>query len=206
VKPGPARCSATRRLLPNEPRSWLTANELTARELQRARVRYSLEHPPALIVDRELAESFALFDAYFDNVTFAITNQPIVDWNAISTTWPEDPRLDEPARSPEPQRVANRGTRPHSRPRNGSPGIPYVAALLRGAYDDVAHAEPGNRNNELARSAFRYGQVVGAGHLDEASAIAALEEAAQMCGLPQREATSTIRLSLRAGARHPLEK
>jgi hypothetical protein len=80
----------------------------------------------------------------------------------------------------------------------------YVRALIKGAYHDVAFAEIGNRNNTLARSAFRYGQVVGAGLLGEATAIAALEEAATQCGLPYREAQSAIRSGLRAGARHPL--
>jgi hypothetical protein len=80
-----------------------------------------------------------------------------------------------------------------------------VRALLRGAYDDTATAQPGNRNNVLARSAFRYGQVVGAGRLDELAASNALEEAADRCGLPRREAVMTIRAGLRRGARHPLE-
>jgi hypothetical protein len=92
-----------------------------------------------------------------------------------------------------------------ARPRPSKPSNAYVAALVEGCYSDVVNADHGIRNNILSRSSFRFGQCVGAGLLDETCAFAALEEAAERCDLPRREALSIIRAGLRAGARHPLE-
>jgi hypothetical protein len=190
----------------SQPPDRLTAEERASRARQRARRRYSLEHPRPLVVERELAGALALFDTYFDDVTFAISGRPIVDWWAIPITRPDDPRYDEPLTVARATRSI--GTASYRAPRDakcGTRSTRYVKALIKGAYDDVVNAEVGSRNNTLTRSAFRFGQVVGAGLLEERLAVAALEEAAELCALPEGEARSTIRSGLRAGARHPLE-
>jgi hypothetical protein len=164
----------------------LTPEEQVARARQAARAAYALRHPRPIVVDSDLAVALARFDA-------DARAMPIIDWSTIPHAREDDPREDEPARTPVPPRPVQTLRRP------------YVAALIEGAYDDVVHAEIGNRNNELARASFRYGQVVGADLLTEEHALAALEEAAARCGLQHREALSTIRSGLRAGAQHPLE-
>jgi hypothetical protein len=153
------------------------------------RVSWSLRHPARLSVNRATAVVLPLLDAHGHHV---------FDWHTVQPARPHDRRWDEPPpRSGAATRVANRQTPNREKA--------YVQALLRGAYDDAAHAQPGERNNTLSRSAFRYGQVVGAGLLDETAATNALEEAAHQSGLPRREATATIRGGLRAGQRHPLQ-
>lgn len=64
----------------------------------------------------------------------------------------------------------------------------------------------GNRNNALNTSAFRMGQIVGGGHLDENKAVAALKQAGLQMGLEACETRSTIKSGLTAGKgkpRHP---
>jgi hypothetical protein len=174
----------------------LTDDERAARDRQRRRVRYSLDHPAELIVDRRLARDRAYLDAH--DVT-------IIDWNTIQHARAGDPRWDEPTRTPVPVMSSIRRTRQYSGPTNRTIGVRYLARLVEGEYDAVANANTGERNNVLARAAFRYGQCLGAGLIDEPRATAALEEAAARCGLPHREAVTTIRVGIRAGARHPLE-
>jgi hypothetical protein len=168
------------------------------------RVRWSLRHPPPLVVDRGLARTLAIMDAYFECVVFAYSDVPICAWESIRVARPDDIRDDEPA--PTRPRVSNTFvSSPAGQAEWRGSRSSYVRALVRGAYDDVATAEVGNRNNVLARSAFQYGRAVGAGLLDETKADAALMEAAAVCGLPALEARLTIRRGLRAGAGHPLE-
>lgn len=63
--------------------------------------------------------------------------------------------------------------------------------------------EVGTRNHTLNRMAFRIGQIVGAGHLDEAQAEQVLLEGAAIIGLGEREAIATVHSGLRAGERSP---
>ena len=182
----------------------LTPAERAARDRQSARCRDALRHPPPLVVDSRLAKAFTIIEAHFPCATFAWTTRPLADWERIGSRALEQHRAAShiPFEGTTTSRAPFRKAAPSAH--DGAPRS-YVRALITGAYDDVAFAEIGNRNNTLARSAFRYGQVVGAGLLDEALAIAALQEAATKCGLPRREAESAIRSGLRAGTRHPLE-
>lgn len=89
-----------------------------------------------------------------------------------------------------------------------APG-PYAAAALTGETQRVLSARPptggmpGVRNDTLNRSAFRLGQLVAAGLLDEHTVRAYLTEAALTVGLPAAEARRTITSGMTAGQRHP---
>jgi hypothetical protein len=79
----------------------------------------------------------------------------------------------------------------------------YGAAALRDEVRIVATAVEHTRNDTLNRAAFKLGQLVGAGQLEPDTVSAALAEAAAQAGLPEREASRTIRSGMTAGARSP---
>lgn len=85
----------------------------------------------------------------------------------------------------------------------------YVAAAVLAEHDRVAAAQPptgdrpGNRNQTLHLAAVKLGTLVGAGVLTEVDAADALAVAANSCGLPDLEATRTIRSGLTYGKQHP---
>jgi hypothetical protein len=62
-------------------------------------------------------------------------------------------------------------------------------------------ATVGTRNDTLNRIAFRLGQIVGSGRLDEPAAERLLLDGALSIGLEEREAVSTVRSGLQAGER-----
>ena len=68
---------------------------------------------------------------------------------------------------------------------------------------ELVRTPEGNRNNALNTSAFRMGQIVGGGHLDENKAVAALKQAALQMGLEAREIHPTIKSGLTAGRSNP---
>lgn len=80
-------------------------------------------------------------------------------------------------------------------------------AYIRKALDDevakVKAAKEGERNEVLNRAAFALGQFVGANCLDMASVERELLAAAEICGLPFKEASKTIKSGLRAGILEP---
>jgi hypothetical protein len=164
---------------------------VTDLDVVRARTRYALEHQAPLVVDWRLARDRAYLDAH---------DVHIIDWTAIPHASADDARWDEPHRA-----RRRRGRRPPRGSSSGTKGARYVAALVAGEYDAVARAEVGTRNNVLARAAFRYGQAAATGLLDEADAVALLEQGARASGLPDRETRSTIRSGIRAGRARPLE-
>jgi hypothetical protein len=72
--------------------------------------------------------------------------------------------------------------------------------------DKVANTGEGGRNEALNRAAFKLGQIVAGGHLSASQAGQALDNAAAVCGLPERERRATIERSIKAGMaspRHP---
>ncbi len=81
----------------------------------------------------------------------------------------------------------------------------YGERALTGEIEAVLRATPHDpgRNNVLNTAAYKLGQLVGAGLLDEARVMAALSRAAQVVGLPEREIGPTIRSGLSAGKAHP---
>lgn len=68
---------------------------------------------------------------------------------------------------------------------------------------EVAGTGEGGRNTRLNTAAFRLGQLVGGGELDEAHAWSNLLVAAVACGLPDLEARRTIGSGLKAGIASP---
>ncbi|WP_439142684.1 bifunctional DNA primase/polymerase [Planktotalea sp.] len=68
---------------------------------------------------------------------------------------------------------------------------------------ELVRTPEGNRNNALNTSAFRMGQIVGGGHLDENKAVAALKQAALQMGLEACEILPTIKSGLTAGKSEP---
>lgn len=64
----------------------------------------------------------------------------------------------------------------------------------------------GTRNHTLNRIAFRLGQIIGAGPLDQATAERLLIDGAISIGLSEREALATVNSGLRAGKRQALPR
>ena len=79
----------------------------------------------------------------------------------------------------------------------------YAAAAVEREARIVAAAPPGQRNHQLNRSAFKLGQLVGAGLIDEATVTAALLDAGLAAGPDERKIRSTIRSGVRAGMQLP---
>jgi hypothetical protein len=99
-------------------------------------------------------------------------------------------------------RTATGGSPSEVRLRTGDAHAYAAAAVEREAHT-VAHAPHGQRNHRLNRAAFRLGQLVGAGLLDEASATAALVEAGLTAGPGERKIRATVERGLTAGKRRP---
>ena len=109
-----------------------------------------------------------------------------------------------------PDWLAERLTREPDRPRfpNTSPvdgphAERWAAAALNGEMDRLRAAQEGTRNDTLNRIAFRLGQIVASGALDERPVKAALVQGAQAVGLAEREAVSTVESGMRAGQTLP---
>jgi hypothetical protein len=76
-------------------------------------------------------------------------------------------------------------------------------ASLRAETARVAEARAGTRNDTLNRAAFSLGQLVAAGLLPPIPVITGLISAATQAGLPEEEASRTVRSGLAGGARKP---
>ena len=79
----------------------------------------------------------------------------------------------------------------------------WANAALNGEIDRVRSATEGTRNETLNRVAYRLGQIVGAGALDEGVVESALVGEAIAIGLGEREAVRTVRSGLTAGESAP---
>jgi putative DNA primase/helicase len=82
---------------------------------------------------------------------------------------------------------------------------PYARKALEEEVAKVANEpEQGqNRNNQLNRSAFALGQLVGAGVLDESEVCRALTAAAEHAGLGAGETAATVRSGIESGKSQP---
>lgn len=97
---------------------------------------------------------------------------------------------------------------PEARPRPDGPAAVagagrWGAAALAGELERLRRAAVGTRNDTLNRAAFRLGQIVAVGALDEAEVTDALLAAARAIGLGEAEAARTVRSGLTAGERAP---
>jgi hypothetical protein len=84
----------------------------------------------------------------------------------------------------------------------------WTRVVVDGELHRLKSAGIGARNDTLNRIAFRLGQIVGTGRLDEATAERLLLDGALEVGLGEREALATVHSGLRAGergTRPPLE-
>ena len=85
----------------------------------------------------------------------------------------------------------------------------YADAALRGETEKVSTSVPGTRNDQLNKSAYALGQLVGAGMLNRAEVEHELETAARACDLDSDPGCdisgirATIQSGLRAGMRTP---
>jgi len=117
-----------------------------------------------------------------------------VDFFAELQPWPVLlTRLMEPAK---PKREEYRGP---ARP----PSDQYAAAALTNECEAVAATAPGGRNDQLNRSAFNLGTLVGAGLLDKMLVCRELAAAARSAGLGESEIATTILSGLRQGTANP---
>jgi len=111
--------------------------------------------------------------------------------------------IDPPAVKPEPRR------RPAAPPIADARLARYADKAIAAEIDALRAAAKGGRNNQLNRSAFALGQMVGAGWIGEAAAMARLISAAQDCGLAADDGLpaclATIRSGLRKGRAQPRE-
>lgn len=83
------------------------------------------------------------------------------------------------------------------------PRAGYAEAVLEGEAAKVASAPEGQRNGTLNNSAFRAGQLVASGIVDETEAKQRLGAAAKKAGLSDREIDGTIESGLKGGKQHP---
>ncbi len=79
----------------------------------------------------------------------------------------------------------------------------YASTVLRREAQAVAGSIEGQRSDQLNRSAFALGTLVGAGMLSESDVEEALLDAAAHAGLGHIEASRTITSGLRAGMAKP---
>ncbi len=86
-------------------------------------------------------------------------------------------------------------------PSQGGGTAAYARAALHGEIAQLTRSSPGERNNQLNRSAFNLGTLVQEGLLDADVVEAALEQAAWGIGLGEDEIHATIRSGLEAGQR-----
>lgn len=79
----------------------------------------------------------------------------------------------------------------------------YAEAALRDELSILVSTPEGQRNDQLNRSAFSLGQLVGAGYLEQDRVEQELTQAARQNGLPESEIGPTLRSGLEAGKAQP---
>lgn len=99
---------------------------------------------------------------------------------------------------PEPRRRA-----PAMEWRPGKDTSKWADAALQGELDRLLQAQPGMRNHTLNKVAYRLGQIIAGGGLDEGEVEGALVDGARAIGLGEREAEATIHSGLTAGEESP---
>jgi hypothetical protein len=79
----------------------------------------------------------------------------------------------------------------------------YACAALEKELEILATTGEGSRNEQLNKSAFSLGTLIGAGALDESEVHCALENAARRAGLPDSEIKTTLASGLENGKKEP---
>ena len=101
----------------------------------------------------------------------------------------------------QPQRTQNEGRVPPTAEEAASTAYGQVA--LRDELATLRATQEGGRNDQLNRSAFSLGQLVGGAVLDRTEVEASLLSAARSIGLDEKEITATIRSGLADGMNRP---
>ncbi|MFI0901818.1 bifunctional DNA primase/polymerase [Streptomyces sp. NPDC020983] len=112
----------------------------------------------------------------------------------------------EPPKTGRAPRRAEVVTRLRELTRQGTREQRWAYGILRSEHDDLAATGEGGRNDRLNLAAYRAGQLVGAGLLDQAVAEEMLTAAADACGLGERspvEVAKTLRSGMTAGIARP---
>jgi hypothetical protein len=79
----------------------------------------------------------------------------------------------------------------------------WAKAALQGELARLEQAQPGNRNVTLNRVAFRLGQIIAGGQLDEAEVESMLIDGGLSLGLGEREVVATVHSGMHAGEAEP---
>ncbi|MGH9157667.1 MAG: hypothetical protein ACRD1K_17940 [Acidimicrobiales bacterium] len=87
--------------------------------------------------------------------------------------------------------------------RPGPDTTAWAKAALEGELRRLRQAQPGMRNHTLNKVAYRLGQIIAGGGLDEAEVEGALINGARSLGLGERETVATIDSGLSAGVQSP---
>lgn len=114
-------------------------------------------------------------------------------WLIAASTAPNDPHpRTRPGRPPTAFQPAGRLSR-------------YAQQALQNELDILYSTAQGGRNDQLNRSAFSLGQLVGAGKLDAEFVIDQLTGAGLAIGLAENEVRNTIKSGIAKGINHPRE-
>lgn len=116
---------------------------------------------------------------------------PMPDWLLEALRAPRAERRSSPA-APD-RRMFHRG----------DDTTAWARKALQGELDRLAQAPIGQRNNTLNRVAFRLGQIIAGGQLDEAEIEHLLVGRALDIGLGEREAVATVHSGISAGECEP---
>ncbi|GAB1410300.1 hypothetical protein MASR1M90_14540 [Desulfovibrionales bacterium] len=84
-----------------------------------------------------------------------------------------------------------------------SQSTPYGKAALEKECQAVANEPAGSRNARLNQASFAAGQLAAGGEVVEGEARAALKQAAESCGLNERETQRTIESGIESGKQQP---
>lgn len=124
----------------------------------------------------------------FTGIEGDTSGEALADVIRALRTPPATPR---PARTPLPAVTGDARTRA------------YLKAAVHGEISRVLNAEPGTRNASLVRAAYSLGQLAAEGLVPADDVEAALITAAAHVGLPEREATATVKSGMTAGLSTP---
>lgn len=108
----------------------------------------------------------------------------------------------------EAARAAKHGDQPAAAPvaptvAHNADASRYCLAALESSVQRLRSATEGGRNDLLNGEAYGLAQLIHTGGISEATIRAALQDAAQACGLPPGEAKATISSGIRAGLQNP---
>lgn len=110
------------------------------------------------------------------------------DWR---TAWTPQPHRDAAPRTPAEPRTAPQG------------GTAYGRATLERLAGDLAATGEGGRNGGLNWAAYRCGQLIAGGEMDEQDARAAITQAARAAGLDDAEIAKTLESGITSGLLEP---